>query len=85
MKAALKLRLERLEALSAAKNTEPPHFQYGHIKPLPPDFIGERHVVVVRSEPTRNPYIEWCQFEERPGPAPPGRMDFQVVCPEGDE
>lgn len=30
-------------------------------------------MVIVKREPSRSPNIEWCQFEERPGPAPPSR------------
>jgi hypothetical protein len=42
---------------------------------LPNDFVGERHVVIVKRESTGSPYCEWCHFEERPGPAPPGSVD----------
>jgi hypothetical protein len=34
-------------------------------KPLPVDFIGARHVVVVKREPTGSPNIERCEFEEK--------------------
>jgi hypothetical protein len=70
MKAQLRSRLERLEARTVA--IAPPKFRYGAIKPLPTDYTGERHVVIVTREPTRSPNVERCEFEERPGPPPPG-------------
>ena len=40
-------------------------------KTLPADYVGERHVVIVKREPAGAPgKFEWCEFEERPGPAP---------------
>jgi hypothetical protein len=68
MRTRLVSRLERLEARPGLS----PHcvFQYGWIRPLSKAFIGERHVVVVKRKPTGSPNFEWCQFEERPGPAP---------------
>jgi hypothetical protein len=50
-------------------------YRYGCLKALPNDFAGERHVVIVKRESTGSPYCEWCHFEERPGPAPPGSVD----------
>src|SRR5579872_5445390 len=35
---------------------------------LPTDYVGERHVVIVKREPRGKG--EWCEFEKRPGPAP---------------
>jgi hypothetical protein len=67
MKATLRSRLERLEARSEART--PALFRSGWLKPLPLDYIGERHTVIVQREPTRLPHVEWCEFEERPGPA----------------
>jgi hypothetical protein len=32
-------------------------------------------VVIVKREPTETPNMEWCEFEERPGPAPAGPED----------
>ena len=40
----------------------------GYLKTLPADYVGERHVVIVKQEPSGNG--EWCEFEERSGPAP---------------
>ena len=86
MKATLISRLERLEARSAVQ--KPVKFRYGRVRRLPHDFTGERHVVVVKSEPTRSPDVEWCEFEERAGPAPAGLlsvdMSFNVYLAAGE-
>lgn len=66
MRNKLQARLARLEAHSSVRMA--PLFRYGWLKPLPDDYSGERHVVTVRREPTASPNIEWCEFEERPGP-----------------
>ena len=68
MKARLFSRLERLE--SQSELAKPALFRYGWLKPLPEDYEGERHVVLLKSEPTLRPFVEWCEFEERPGAAP---------------
>ena len=44
--------------------------RYGWLKHLPADFTGERHVAIIKREPTNRPNIEWCEFEERMGPPP---------------
>jgi hypothetical protein len=67
MRSKLLARLERLEA--RAESAAPLTFRYGWLTPLPADFTGERHVVIVKCEPTNSPNIEWCEFEERPGAA----------------
>jgi hypothetical protein len=67
MRSKLLARLERLEA--RAEPAAPLTFRYGWLTPLPADFTGERHVVIVKREPTTSPNIEWCAFEERPGAA----------------
>lgn len=38
-------------------------------------LVGERHVVVVKRQQTSTPGYETCEFEERPGPEPPGMRD----------
>ena len=68
MRAALRSRLERLEVRVEPK--KPPFFRSGYLKTLPADYVGERHVVIVKREPAGAPGNEWCEFEERPGPAP---------------
>lgn len=73
MRAALLSRLEKLEA--ATWVGAPCIFRSGWLQPLPSEFTGEKHVVIVRSEPTTSPNMELCEFEERPGPAPPDWHD----------
>ena len=58
-----------------SEQTKPLMLRYGWLKPLPDDYVGERHVVIVKREPTGTPNLEWCEFEERPGPAPAGPED----------
>jgi hypothetical protein len=63
-------RLQRLE--SRFKREQEQIVQIGLLKRLPDDFAGERHVVAVRCQPIATPNWESCEFEERPGPEPPG-------------
>jgi hypothetical protein len=67
MRSKLVARLERLEA--RAEPAAPSILRYGWLMPLAADFTGERHVVIVKREPTSSPGVEWCAFEERPGAA----------------
>jgi len=73
MRAKLLSRLERLEALS--QEAREATVQIGPLKRLPDDFLGDRHVVVVKRYPSSTPNWETCEFEERPGPEPPGVHD----------
>ncbi|MCU1236700.1 MAG: hypothetical protein JWP63_4667 [Candidatus Solibacter sp.] len=68
MRQTLVSRLERLESMPGAGR--PQFFRYGWLRPLPADYGGERHVAIVSREPTLNPLVEWCVFEERPGKSP---------------
>lgn len=68
MRRSLLARLESLEAILAPKQV--PRICYGWLLTLPSDYVGERHIVSVKQEPTRSPHFEWCEWEERPGPAP---------------
>jgi hypothetical protein len=52
--------------------------QVGSLKKLPDGFVGERHVVVVKRQSTSTPNYESCEFEERPGPEPPGMRDQAI-------
>ena len=70
MKPSFRSRMKRLEARTKA--SKPLSLLCGWLTPLPEDFTGERHTVIVKREPTGSPHAEWCHFEERPGPAPPG-------------
>ena len=67
MRSKLLARLERLEA--RAEPAAPLIFRYGWLKPLPADFTGERHVVIVKRDATNSANLEWCEFEERRGAA----------------
>ena len=70
MRAALRSRVERLEVRVEPK--KPPLFRSGYLKTLPADYVGERHVVIMKREPSGTTgQNEWCEFEERPGPATP--------------
>ena len=58
-------RLVRLE--ECRQQLVPRIFRYGWVRALPQEFIGERHLVIVKQRATANLNVEWCQFEERPG------------------
>ena len=77
MKAALRSRLERLEVRVQPK--KPHFFRSGYLKTLPADYVGERHVVIVKREPSGAPNGEWCEFEERPGPAPVDAQEEDAI------
>jgi hypothetical protein len=73
MKAALLSRLKRLEAHPGLR---PPYaYRIGPLKRLPEDYVGERHIVIVEEEDPPSRDTGWCEFEERPGPPPPGSDD----------
>ena len=72
MSKSLRARLERLEA-KVGIGRVPPN-RYGYIKELPEDYVGESHLVIVSSRMEGN--IEWCEFEERPGPGPDLGMEI---------
>jgi hypothetical protein len=46
---------------------------------LPADYVGERHLVVVKQLESRSPNIEWCEMKERPGPAPESDRNIFTV------
>jgi hypothetical protein len=68
MKSSLHQRLSLLEA-KLGPITNPATHHYGWLRPLPKDYVGERHVVTVKVSPGGSPYLKWCEFEERPGSA----------------
>ena len=68
MRRPLIVRIERLEAILAPKQV--PRLCHGWLATLPADYVGERHIVIVKQEPTRSPHFEWYEWEERPGLAP---------------
>ena len=57
-----------------------PPLRYGYLTPLPDDYTGDRHVVIV-SRTTQSDGTEWCEFEERPGPAPVQEEDCAFTVP----
>ena len=78
MRAALRSRLERLEVRVEPK--KPQRFRSGYLKTLPADYVGERHVVIVKREPAGAPgNFEWGEFEERPGPAPVDAQEEDAI------
>jgi len=68
MRRAVLARLERLEAIMAPKLVA--RICYGWLTTLPADYVGERHTVIVKQEPTNSPNSEWYEWEERPGHPP---------------
>ncbi len=74
MKSTLRQRLSLLEA-KFAPIANPVTYRYGWLTPLPKDYVGERQVVAVNVTPTSLPHFKWCEFEERPGPAPRDEQD----------
>jgi hypothetical protein len=74
-------RLEQLNRLSTAPRRL--RIQYGHLKTLPDDYTGSRHVVTVKQLPSGRDGEEWYEWEERPGPGPPedadGLSDEQII------
>ena len=70
MRARLRARLKRLESRPGLRQQH--SCQIGVVKRrLPEDYVGERHIALMESSPR----IGLCEFEERPGPAPPGSED----------
>ena len=83
MRGKLLTRLKRLE--SQVEMAKPRGLvRVGWLQPLPRDFIGERHVAIVTRESTGQSNVEWCQFEERPGPAPRGADLPPLSLPQPD-
>ena len=69
MRSRLTSRLVRLERAEAVSRWSV-RIRCGHVKRLPREYTGERHLVVVKQLPPRSPGHEWVEFEERPGPEP---------------
>jgi hypothetical protein len=83
MSRALLSRLARLETRATAAERD--RFRIGYLTTLPPDYSGERHVVIL-SRLRTDDGMEVCACEERPGPAPAGAeiSDCQVYFGEID-
>jgi hypothetical protein len=66
------------------------HFKlrFGNLKRLPPEYTGERHVVISKHLPNQGDQ-EWVEFEEVPGSEPStpqksdGYMDIVFVSAYG--
>lgn len=67
MRTTLRRRVEALEQMRRVSTVR--RIRYGWFAPLPSAWEGERHVVAIRREATRLPWFEWCEWEERIGPA----------------
>jgi hypothetical protein len=67
MKRSLLKRLDTLETKLSVRQLGV--ISYGWLNTLR-NCVGERHIVMVSREPTRSPRFEWCEWEEREGPAP---------------
>ena len=48
--------------------------RFGNLRRLPPDYVGERHMVIAKHLPCRFGQ-EWVEFEEAPGPDPSSELD----------
>ena len=69
MKRSMLVRVEMLESFAAAST--PQFLRFGWLaSQLPEDYEGERHYVPLNCRPTGSPFFEWCEFEEKAGPAP---------------
>jgi hypothetical protein len=68
MKRGLLTRLARLEVRTSSAECRVT-VRFGHLKRLPPEYTGERHVIVTRELPNQGEQ-EWVEFQEVPGPEP---------------
>jgi hypothetical protein len=66
-------RLKKLE--EAIPPLQPQTIRYRFVRPLPKDYVGERHFIEENIQETA-PGFEMCDLVEYPGPAPgsPGRV-----------
>jgi hypothetical protein len=73
--------LKRIKLLEQRQElAKPVLIRYSWLKRLPKEYVGERHVVIVKRTPT-GPGFEWCRSEERPGPAPPDLDESNGAVP----
>jgi hypothetical protein len=68
MTRALVARLVRLESRTCSTEHRV-SIRFGHLKRLPPEYVGARHIIVARDLPQQGDQ-EWAEFEEVPGPDP---------------
>jgi hypothetical protein len=87
MNLRLQSRLGRLEHAAAFTLARRPYkLRLGHLKRLPRDYIGARHIEIVKRLPPRSPIGEWVEFEELPGPGPKPPEERMInVCFVGGE
>lgn len=71
-------RLERLECRAHADHAGV-RVRFGHLRQLPADYKGERHVVVTKELPDKG--ANWVDFAEVPGPDPNPARDFTHGVP----
>jgi hypothetical protein len=71
--------MRKLESISQSRTREPMVFRYGRIQHLPPDTKGERHIAIVKTEPTPLANVQHCKFEDRVGPAAEARDDLSFT------
>jgi hypothetical protein len=79
MKRSFVRRIEKLELMLQSRVRPAAVFRYGSIRYLPPDTVGERHIAIVKTEPTALPNVEHCEFEERIGPALEAHHDLSFT------
>jgi hypothetical protein len=79
MKRSFVRRIEKLELILQSRVRPAAVFRYGSIRYLPPDTVGERHIAIVKSEPTVLANVRHCEFEERRGPAPEAHDDLSFT------
>jgi len=66
-KGTLLSRLERLE--SRSEGVRPIKLRIGHVRCLPKEYSGERHLAIAKHLPSQFGH-EWVEYEEVPGPDP---------------
>jgi hypothetical protein len=68
--------MERIEARAAEKALK---VQIGHLKRLPADYEGERHVITLDRYTAETGRLDRYEFEERTGPAPIGSASERIL------
>lgn len=79
MKKTWEKRIRKLELALQSRSRPSMVFRYGPVRYLPQDTSGERHMAIVKSEPTALAKVEHCEFEERMGPAPKSHHDLSFA------
>jgi hypothetical protein len=72
-------RIQRLESILQNSGRAPVVFHYGYVRYLPPGTGDERHMAIVKREPTALANVEHCEFEEQLGPAPAAHHDLSFA------